>query len=101
MSWIKVRGSKQISYGISSFEYQFHVEPGQEIMDIIKELIKKETSQPIHEIIIRSVKIITCLGCIEDQPNQLAHMDPGGCLYIESDDDDEEESEQKKTKTDE
>ena len=23
----------------------------------------------------------TCWGCLEDQPNQLAHMDPGGCLY--------------------
>lgn len=22
-----------------------------------------------------------CWGCKEDQPNQLAHMDPGGCLY--------------------
>lgn len=22
----------------------------------------------------------TCWGCLEDQPNQLAHMDPGGCL---------------------
>ena len=24
----------------------------------------------------------TCWGCIEDQPNQLAHMDPGGCLHF-------------------
>jgi hypothetical protein len=23
-----------------------------------------------------------CWGCKEDQPNQLAHMDPGGCLYV-------------------
>lgn len=23
----------------------------------------------------------TCRGCIEDQPNQEAHMDFGGCLY--------------------
>jgi hypothetical protein len=23
----------------------------------------------------------TCWGCREDQPNQLAHIDPGGCLY--------------------
>jgi hypothetical protein len=22
----------------------------------------------------------TCLGCLENQPNQLAHMDEGGCL---------------------
>lgn len=23
----------------------------------------------------------TCWGCREDQPNQMAHMEPGGCLY--------------------
>ena len=28
---------------------------------------------------------ITCQGCIEDQPNQLAHMDYGGCLYSSED----------------
>ena len=27
--------------------------------------------------------IITCWGCRENQPNQEAHMDYGGCLYIE------------------
>lgn len=35
----------------------------------------------------------TCQGCQEDQPNQMAHMEPGGCLYDESlevDDSDEE-----------
>jgi len=30
---------------------------------------------------------ITCWGCREDQPNQLAHMDKGGCLYDPSKDD--------------
>ena len=29
----------------------------------------------------QNVAVTTCLGCLEDQPNQLAHMDPGGCLY--------------------
>lgn len=24
----------------------------------------------------------TCWGCQEEQPNQLAHTDPGGCLYF-------------------
>lgn len=24
---------------------------------------------------------ITCVGCTENQPNQLAHMDIGGCMY--------------------
>ena len=27
----------------------------------------------------------TCIGCLEDQPNQLAHMGPGGCLHMEED----------------
>lgn len=26
----------------------------------------------------------TCQGCMDDQPNQLAHMEPGGCLYTPS-----------------
>ena len=28
----------------------------------------------------------TCPGCIDDQPNQLAHMVEGGCLYHPSED---------------
>lgn len=24
---------------------------------------------------------VSCQGCVEEQPNQLAHMEPGGCLY--------------------
>jgi hypothetical protein len=27
----------------------------------------------------------TCWGCRENQPNQLAHVDPGGCLYTPDD----------------
>ena len=26
---------------------------------------------------------ITCMGCLENQPNQMAHMDYGGCLYCD------------------
>ena len=29
-----------------------------------------------------------CWACLTNQPNQLAHMDPGGCLYEDSDSDD-------------
>ena len=25
--------------------------------------------------------IVTCVGCLDDQPNQQAHMDEGGCMY--------------------
>jgi hypothetical protein len=27
---------------------------------------------------------ISCWGCAYDEPNQLAHMDIGGCLYSDS-----------------
>jgi len=37
---------------------------------------------------------IECWGCRESQPNQLAHMDYGGCLYQGSES--EEEKEEKK-----
>jgi hypothetical protein len=29
----------------------------------------------------------TCRGCEEEQPNQLAHVGPGGCLKYDDDDD--------------
>lgn len=32
----------------------------------------------------------TCLGCQENQPNQLAHMDKGGCLYYANTDSEDE-----------
>lgn len=36
--------------------------------------------------------VITCWGCLENQPNQMAHMDYGGCLYLGSDLDDDDAS---------
>lgn len=30
---------------------------------------------------VQCSELPTCSGCLNDQPNQLAHMDPGGCLY--------------------
>lgn len=43
------------------------------------------------------VKESTCWGCREDQPNQLAHMDPGGCLYMPSEDERKDDSEEDDT----
>lgn len=34
-------------------------------------------------------RVCECIGCLQNQPNQLAHMDPGGCLYDESDEEDD------------
>jgi len=36
----------------------------------------------------------TCWGCQTNQPNQLAHMDPGGCLHFVASDDENSEDEQ-------
>jgi len=33
-----------------------------------------------------------CPGCLNDQANQLAHMDPGGCLYKEDEEDEDWET---------
>ena len=35
----------------------------------------------IPKLTIQSPKLV-CQGCIEEQPNQLAHVHPGGCLEI-------------------
>ena len=32
----------------------------------------------------------TCWGCRKNQPNQLAHMDKGGCLYFTNSDDEDD-----------
>ena len=29
--------------------------------------------------------VISCQGCIEEQPGQMAHMGIGGCLYVRED----------------
>jgi hypothetical protein len=33
----------------------------------------------IHSLLMKGV---TCLGCLENQPNQMAHMDYGGCMEM-------------------
>ena len=51
--------------------------------------IKNELIQSGKKMVkILSLKVIPkCWGCQSEQPNQLAHMDVGGCLYVPSDDD--------------
>ncbi len=39
----------------------------------------------------------TCWGCQTNQPNQLAHMDPGGCLHFVASDDEDSEDEREIT----
>ena len=35
--------------------------------------------KPLHNL---RMKEITCWGCLENQPNQMAHMDYGGCMEM-------------------
>jgi hypothetical protein len=36
-----------------------------------------------HETLHKMLqKGVTCLGCLENQPNQMAHMDCGGCMEM-------------------
>jgi len=63
----------------------------------LKKDISDETSNFEENNIEESIeddKYKRCQGCIEDQPNQMAHMESGGCLYIDyfiSESSDEEE----------
>lgn len=59
-------------------------------IDNIWDLRNVIDASPILENIIdkyelkNKVQNGTCWGCWEDQPNQLAHMDIGGCLWTDS-----------------
>lgn len=68
---------------IKEYTFLFKIGQNQEIMDKIRESIEyNEEGHTCHNIKILSLKLVSdCWGCREDQPNQLAHMDYGGCLY--------------------
>lgn len=46
---------------------------------VIEEEPEEEPEEPVREV--------TCRGCIDNESNQLAHMNPGGCLCGEDDGD--------------
>ena len=52
-----------------------------DIERLVNKIIKEEedTSNDV---------VLKCLGCLYDEPNQMAHIGPGGCL---GDDEDEED----------
>jgi len=50
---------------------------GEVVIIADQEQIEEETNEIIEN---------PCWGCREQQPNQQAHMYPGGCLYSEEDD---------------
>lgn len=66
------------------FQERINVKAGENIIDKIQ---KRTPTFHITSIIevkneIPNLEIYRCQGCIEDQPNQHAHMNyPYGCLY--------------------
>jgi hypothetical protein len=50
---------------------------------VLDSLVYSENLESISTLEEPSEIISSCWGCREDQPNQLAHIDPGGCLYEE------------------
>lgn len=95
MSWIEVtlesttfgkkRKTDTESSNTKECTFVFEIEKNQEIMEKIKELIEAQSpTETCNDIKILSIKLVSaCSGCREDQPNQLAHMDHGGCLYMD------------------
>jgi len=47
----------------------------------------EETNDTTAETTDNTVAEVTCWGCREDQPNQMAHMERGGCMYMPQYDD--------------
>ena len=52
---------------------------------LIKKVKKLAYNGKPTQSLTKANKMQTCTGCLDDQPNQLAHMFPGGCLYMEDD----------------
>lgn len=59
--------------------------PREELQDEAAPAYWVEEKEHGHQPAEESADSSGCPGCREDQPNQLAHMEPGGCLYTEED----------------
>ena len=82
-----------ISYGvlvwgtnIAEAAYGNQWTPSTKIQDVLGKKIYKEFlpiyNEAVGQLPKEQQKIgLHCDGCAEDQPNQLAHMQPGGCLH--------------------
>jgi len=78
----KVKLGQQIS--TDEYTFEFSIGENQDIKEEIKNRLSIDGITKIIDINIKSIKIVpSCSGCRSDQPNQLAHMDYGGCLYSE------------------
>ena len=62
--------------------FQYKLMENREIMNVVRASVFENREYKIKEIKITSIKILPqCIACQTDQPGQLAHMYPGGCLY--------------------
>lgn len=50
------------------------------VSDDILNVFENETSTSTANITDMNTETETCQGCLTNQPNQLAHMEEGGCL---------------------
>lgn len=62
----------------NEYEEEISVPPGESIID----RINTDANRPVGAYqLLDLVELDPCLGCRENQPNQQAHMDFGGCQY--------------------
>lgn len=59
-------------------------------LDVVMTILKKYMEYEIHRerlTVEQRNEFLeahpVCEGCLENQPNQMAHMDPNGCLYFQ------------------
>jgi len=81
---VDVYGSTEGLHRHQQYSLQFRVKEKEEIMNLITGYVAGDFTA-ISEINITSIKVGTqCEGCRSDQPNQMAHMELGGCLFQDS-----------------
>lgn len=69
--------------------HTFNLRPGESAEDGLERFMRETfpNVRPVVTSVYTHVNIPpmqeqTCDGCIHDEPGQLAHMQPGGCLYM-------------------
>lgn len=70
----------------NKIEFTICVSPDECVLDVIEKYLRNcENSQSqIYTLVSIVLMKTTCEGCRNNQPNQLAHMDVGGCMYDEN-----------------
>ena len=58
---------------------------------------EEDTEEDVDDVVEEVFGKASCWGCQTNQPNQLAHMDPGGCLHCAVTDDEDSGDEREMT----